>query len=179
MRSPRAASSLSLAKPGLAFWLASQKEMFFMSSSDKAAAMPCMMAFLRTPVLYSRSCFIRYSGCCWDNLGLTGVPELPSAPWQAAHTAVNLASPATKSGLAALAGAGVAAKDIEVAQASTAAKREEARSFMGRLYLKRRDISQTHDFTMTVETPVSLQGARANPDRAQPFARPPPPHPCS
>jgi GTP-binding protein len=34
------------------------------------------------------------------------VPELPPAPWQAAHTAVKLASPLSRSGLATLAGAG-------------------------------------------------------------------------
>ena len=71
----------------IAFWLASQKAMLTMSSSDKAEAKPFMIAFSRLPDLYSCNCLTRYSGCCCDSFGLTGMAELPSAPWHATHTA--------------------------------------------------------------------------------------------
>ena len=51
-----------------------------------------MIGLLRLPDLKSCNCLTRYSGCCWASLGLAGMPELPSAPWQAAqHLAANLA----------------------------------------------------------------------------------------
>jgi len=42
-------------------------------------------------------------------LGFAGIAELPSALWQLAQTAPNLAAPALRSGLATLAAAGAAA----------------------------------------------------------------------
>src|SRR6185369_2821000 len=109
MRSPSVTSSLSLAKPGLAFCDVTQYAMFFMSASDKVAAKPCMIGLARLPALNSCNCLIRYSGCCWASLGLAGIAEFPSALWQAAHTAVNLAWPWTRSGLAATGAAAGAA----------------------------------------------------------------------
>src|SRR6478735_3427363 len=78
--------------------------MLRMSASLSWAANPCMTGFLRLPALNSSSCLTMYSGCCCASLGLAGTPELPPAPWQATQTAVNLASPCARSGLAGCAG---------------------------------------------------------------------------
>ena len=88
-----------------------------MSASLSWAAKPCMIGFLRLPSLNSWSCLTRYSGCCAASLGWAGTDELPSAPWQAAQTAVYLASPCARSGLARAApavgaGAGAAAEAV-------------------------------------------------------------------
>src|SRR5690349_10360311 len=90
--------------------------MLTMSCSVSWAAKPCMTGLGRLPLLNSCSCLTMYAGCCCDRRGLAGVPELPPAPWQAAQTALNRASPAARSGLptaatcaAGAAGAGVAA----------------------------------------------------------------------
>src|SRR6478609_3245433 len=144
MRSPMATSSLSLAKPALAFLEVTQAAMFFMSASLNWAAMGCMIGLARLPDLNSCSCLTRYSGCCCASLGLAGVPELPSAAWQAAQTAVNLASPAARSGLATAGAAGAAAAPCSPAAAGfssaadadrqvaarEAASSREARSFI-------------------------------------------------
>src|SRR6185369_7531168 len=122
MRSPSVTNSLSLANPGLAFCDVTQYAMFFMSASDKVAAKPCMIGLARLPALNSWNCLIRYSGCCWASLGLAGMAELPSALWHAAHTAVNLACPCARSGLAA---AGAAAGAVS-AGFSSAAKTDAA-----------------------------------------------------
>src|SRR5438094_1000856 len=97
-----------------------------MSSSESAEAKPCMTALLRLPDLKSCSCLTRYSGCCCASLGLAGVPELPSAAWQLAHTAAKLAPPLTRSGLAALAGAATAAAGTASCAASPAANDDTA-----------------------------------------------------
>src|SRR6478735_7592817 len=111
--------------------------MFFMSASDNAEAKPFMMGLARLSDLNSCSCLSRYSGCCWASLGLAGVPELPSAPWQAAHTAANLVLPWLRSGLAAAA-AGAAgggafsslAKEDNAGTARTAAISRVASDFI-------------------------------------------------
>src|SRR6478609_3500876 len=95
--------------------------MFFMSASDSCEANACITALARLPFLNSCNCLTRYSGCCWASLGLAGVPELPSAPWQAAHTAVNLALPWLRSGLA-----GAAAGAAGGAAFSSLAKEDNA-----------------------------------------------------
>jgi hypothetical protein len=56
-------------------------------------------------------------------LGLAGVPELPSAPWQAAQTRVNFASPAARSGLGAAAGGAAGARQPGAALAGAGARR--------------------------------------------------------
>ena len=66
-------------------------------------------------------------------MGLTGVPELPSAPWQAAQAPAKLASPLAKSGLAALAAAGFGAASwarTKAAGVANAAANNKANSFM-------------------------------------------------
>jgi deoxyxylulose-5-phosphate synthase len=74
------------------------------------------------------------------------VPELPSAPWQAAQAAPKLASPLAKSGFAALAGVAAgsavlarAGKDIA---ATVAAKNKEVINFIVRSCL----VSKTTPF---------------------------------
>src|SRR6185369_13314879 len=122
MRSPSVTNSLSLANPGLAFCDVTQYAMFFMSASDKIEAKPCMIGLARLPALNSCNCLIRYSGCCCASLGLAGMAELPSALWQAAHTAVNLAWPWARSGLAAAdAAAGAASVGFSSAAKTDAA----------------------------------------------------------
>src|SRR5450830_141190 len=114
--------------------------MFCMSASLSVAAMPVMMALARLPDLNSCNCLIRYSGCCWSSLGWTGITELPSGAWQAAHTTAKLASPLARSGLTALAGPALAcgaaglASCAKVEKAGTvraAANNREASSFIG------------------------------------------------
>ena len=54
--------------------------------------MPAITAFARVPALKLVSCLSKYSGCCPANLGFKVITLLPSAPWQAEHTALTVAS---------------------------------------------------------------------------------------
>src|SRR5512140_986502 len=96
--------------------------MFFMSASFNCEAKARMIGLARRPLLNSCNCLTRYSGCCCANLGLAGTPELPSAPWHAAHTAANLAEPWVRSGLASAgAAAGAACAGTDAAEAAGSA----------------------------------------------------------
>ncbi|MNW08981.1 hypothetical protein D3C71_2058740 [compost metagenome] len=70
--------------------------------------------------------------------------ELPSALWQAAHTAVNVASPLTRSGLAAL-GASPAAKAEKTGAARAAAVSKEASNFISRVCIYVRKTSRFYN----------------------------------
>src|SRR5882757_7112313 len=101
-----------------------------MSASLSAAAMPCMIGFLRLPLLNSSSCLARYSGCWPWMIGLAGLPREPSLVWQAAQTFVEVVWPLARSGFAAGAGAS-AANDEALATASSRQDSKGAASFMG------------------------------------------------
>ena len=108
-----------------------------MSSSDKAEAMPIMMAFARLPNLYSVNCLTRYSGCWPCRIGFAGLPREPSLVWQAAQTLVEMAWPFARSGLASAAtgSLAMAAGAANIRQAPMA-EITEATDFMeGSFYL--------------------------------------------
>src|SRR5574338_545061 len=87
---PRLMVSLLLAASGWRVWLAKYWARPSMSASERAEAMPVMMALARSgplaPPLKLCNCLRRYSGCWPASFGLVGIWLLPSAPWQPAHT---------------------------------------------------------------------------------------------
>ena len=68
------------------------------------AANPGITVPARLPALKACNWEMMYSGCCCASLGLAGVGEFPSAPWQATQTAAKLASPLARSALGAAPG---------------------------------------------------------------------------
>lgn len=99
-----------------------------------------MMALLRLPDFELLQLLDEVLGMLLCQLRVHGRPELPSAPWQAAHTAVKLASPLARSGLVALAGAalapGAGAAAFASAPADILGNRGEHRHNKGRRHHK-------------------------------------------
>src|SRR6185312_500627 len=125
---PPVLASLASATPGRRFCCEKYAPMSCMSCGASVAAMPCMIAFCRVPLLKRINWVTMYCSLWPASLGYCASLELPSMPWQAPQAAALLwpavASPglvATASSLVNSASAALAASPVLAALAGAAA----------------------------------------------------------
>src|SRR6185437_8825878 len=125
---PPVLASLASATPGRRFCCEKYAPMSCMSCGASVAAMPCMIAFCRVPLLKRINSVTMYCSLWPASLGYCASLELPSMPWQAPQAAAlawpAVASPglvATASSFANSASAAFAASPAPAALAGAAA----------------------------------------------------------